>query len=57
MLTLTTRDGDIDLLVDPPGSPGYAALKRIARDRTPADAAEDVSGIRDLAPGDAAARL
>lgn len=30
MLTLTTRDGDIDLLVDPPGSPGYAALRRNA---------------------------
>ncbi len=30
MLTLTTRDGDIDLLSDPPGSPGYAALKRRA---------------------------
>jgi hypothetical protein len=25
MLTLTTREGDLDLLVDPPGSPGYAA--------------------------------
>jgi hypothetical protein len=30
MLMLTTREGDIDLLVDPPGSPGYAALKRNA---------------------------
>ncbi|HEV3048101.1 MAG TPA: nucleotidyl transferase AbiEii/AbiGii toxin family protein [Solirubrobacteraceae bacterium] len=30
MLTLTTRDGDIDLLTDPAGSPGYAALKRKA---------------------------
>lgn len=30
MLTLTTREGDIDLLSDPPGSPGYAALKRRA---------------------------
>ena len=30
MLTLTTREGDIDLLVDPPGSPGYPALKRNA---------------------------
>jgi hypothetical protein len=30
MLTLTTREGDIDLLSDPPGSPGYAALKRNA---------------------------
>lgn len=30
MLTLTTRAGDIDLLVDPDGSPGYASLKRKA---------------------------
>ena len=30
MLTLTTPEGDIDLLADPPGSPGYAALKRNA---------------------------
>jgi hypothetical protein len=29
-LTLTTSEGDIDLLSDPPGSPGYAALKRNA---------------------------
>jgi Nucleotidyl transferase AbiEii toxin, Type IV TA system len=30
MLTLSTRDGNLDLLVDPPGSPGYAALRRRA---------------------------
>ncbi len=30
MLTLTTTAGDIDLLSDPPGSPGYASLKRKA---------------------------
>lgn len=30
ILTLTTPEGDIDLLVDPPGSPGYPALKRRA---------------------------
>ena len=30
MLTLTTRDGDIDLLADPPGSPGYTSLRRKA---------------------------
>ena len=30
MLTLTTMDGDIDLLVDPDGSPGYVALRRRA---------------------------
>lgn len=29
-LTLSTRDGDLDLLVDPPGSPGYAPLRRRA---------------------------
>lgn len=29
-LTLTTSEGDIDLLVDPDGSPGYAALRRKA---------------------------
>jgi predicted nucleotidyltransferase len=30
MLTLTTPDGDIDLLANPDGSPGYAALRRNA---------------------------
>jgi hypothetical protein len=30
MLTLTTRDGDFDLLAHPPGSPSYAALRRRA---------------------------
>jgi hypothetical protein len=30
MLALTTHDGDLDLLVDPPGSPGYPALRRHA---------------------------
>lgn len=29
-LTLSTREGDLDLHVDPPGSPGYAALRRRA---------------------------
>ena len=29
-LTLTTRDGDLDLLANPPGSPGYPALRRRA---------------------------
>ncbi len=29
-LTLTTRDGDLDLLANPPGSPGYPALRRHA---------------------------
>jgi predicted nucleotidyltransferase len=30
MLNLTTRDGDLDLLASPAGSPGYPALKRKA---------------------------
>lgn len=30
MLTLATRDGDLDLLANPPGSPGYESLKRKA---------------------------
>ena len=30
MLTLTTGEGEIDLLADPRGSPGYASLKRKA---------------------------
>ena len=30
MLTLTTRQGDLDLVVDPSGSPGYPALRRHA---------------------------
>ncbi len=30
MLTLATRNGDLDLLADPPGSPGYPALRRHA---------------------------
>ena len=29
-LTLSTRDGDLDLLVEPAGSPSYAALRRRA---------------------------
>jgi hypothetical protein len=30
LLTLSTSEGDLDLLVDPPGSPSYAALRRRA---------------------------
>jgi predicted nucleotidyltransferase len=30
MLTLATPDGDLDLLVDPDGSPGYGSLRRNA---------------------------
>jgi len=29
-LTLTTTEGDIDLLVDPPGAPAYPILRRKA---------------------------
>ena len=29
-LTLTTREGELDLLADPPGAPSYAALRRRA---------------------------
>jgi hypothetical protein len=48
ILTLTTRAGELDLLVDPPGSPGYAALRRRAEvielDETPVR----VASIEDL---------
>jgi hypothetical protein len=30
ILTLSTREGDLDLLVDPDGSPGYERLRRAA---------------------------
>ncbi len=38
ILTLTTPDGGIDLLVDPDGSPGYAELRRRASET-------DIDGI------------
>jgi hypothetical protein len=47
-LTLTTSEGDIDLLVDPDGSPGYAALRRKA-DRMDLDGLTvAVASIEDL---------
>jgi len=48
MLTLTTREGDLDLLVDPPGSPGYAALRRRADTIELAGAAVRIASLEDL---------
>ena len=48
MLTLTTREGDIDLLVNPDGSPDYATLRRRA-DRMDLDGLTvAVASIEDL---------
>jgi Nucleotidyl transferase AbiEii toxin, Type IV TA system len=48
MLTLTTREGDLDLLVDPPGSPGYAALRRRADVIDLAGASVRIASVEDL---------
>ena len=48
MLTLTTREGDLDLLVDPPGSPGYAALRRRADVIELAGASVRIASVQDL---------
>jgi Nucleotidyl transferase AbiEii toxin, Type IV TA system len=48
MLTLTTRDGDLDLLVNPPGAPGYAALRRRADVIELAGASIRVASVEDL---------
>jgi hypothetical protein len=48
MLTLTTREGDLDLLVDPPGSPGYAALRRRADTIELAGASVRIASLEDL---------
>lgn len=48
MLTLTTREGDLDLLVDPPGSPGYPALRRRADVVELAGAAVRIASLEDL---------
>jgi hypothetical protein len=48
MLTLTTREGDLDLLVDPPGSPGYAALRRRADVIDLAGALVRIASVEDL---------
>lgn len=48
MLTLATNEGDLDLLVDPPGSPKYPALRRRA-DRIELDGASvRVASLEDL---------
>ena len=48
MLTLSTREGDLDLLVDPPGSPGYAALRRRADVIELAGASVRIASLEDL---------
>jgi len=48
MLTLITREGDLDLLVDPPGSPGYAALRRRADVIELAGASVRIASVEDL---------
>jgi hypothetical protein len=48
MLTLSTREGDLDLLVDPPGSPGYAALRRRADTIELAGASVRIASLEDL---------
>jgi hypothetical protein len=48
MLTLTTREGDLELLVDPPGSPGYAALRRRADVIELAGASVRIASVEDL---------
>lgn len=48
MLTLSTRAGAIDLLVDPPGSPGYAALRRRADTIELGGASVRVASVEDL---------
>jgi hypothetical protein len=48
MLTLTTREGDLDLLVDPCGSPGYAALRRRANVIELAGASVRIASVEDL---------
>jgi hypothetical protein len=48
MLTLTTREGDLDLLVDPPGSPGYPALRRRADVVELAGASVRIASLEDL---------
>jgi hypothetical protein len=48
MLTLTTREGNLDLLVDPPGSPGYAALRRRADTIELAGTSVRIASLEDL---------
>jgi hypothetical protein len=55
MLTLTTVEGEIDLLSDPPGSPGYASLRRKASrieldgDTVPIASIDDLIAMKDAA--------
>lgn len=48
MLTLSTREGNLDLLIDPPGSPGYAALRRRADTIELAGASVRIASLEDL---------
>jgi hypothetical protein len=48
ILTLTTADGGIDLLVDPDGSPGYGVLRRRASEIDIDGIAVRVASIEDL---------
>lgn len=48
ILTLVTADGGIDLLVDPDGSPGYAALRRKASEVDVDGIVVRVASIEDL---------
>ncbi len=48
MLTLTTMDGGLGLLVDPDGSPGYAALRRRADEMDIDGIVVHVASVEDL---------
>ncbi len=48
ILTLSTGEGDIDLLVDPDGSPGYTALRRRADRMDLGDLTVAVASIEDM---------
>jgi hypothetical protein len=48
MLTLSTREGNLDLLVDPPGSPGYPSLRRRADVVKLAGALVRIASLEDL---------
>ena len=45
-LPFATRDGDLDLLADPPGSPGYASLSSPRRHRRARQALVRVASLR-----------
>jgi hypothetical protein len=48
LLTLSTREGELDLLVDPLGSPGYATLRRRAEVIEVGGAEVRVASLEDL---------